>query len=312
MAALALFVACASAPQPAAARETPMIRMDSVYPGARRFAFRDWHGREIDVWLYRPARAGADAPVVFVMHGLQRDADRYLQEWAPVADAYGAVLIVPEFSNANFPGSAGYNLGGVFNRDGEPTPRANWSYSALEPIFDAVVQREQLTATAYLLYGHSAGGQFVHRFVMLGAGARMARAVAANPGWYTLPNTATDWPYGLHDGPPAPAPEQMFSAPLFLVLGDRDIDPNHRSLSREPSAMAQGAYRFARGQYFYGAARAAAAEANVPLNWGCLIAPGLAHDNALAARYAAQVLFGGALPTGGDCLTMPSLVPDAR
>jgi hypothetical protein len=242
------------------------------------------------------------------MHGLQRDADRYLQEWAPVADAYGAVLVVPEYSNTNFPGSENYNLGGVFDQNAAPQPRERWSYTAIEFIFDEVVRREQLSAANYLLYGHSAGGQFVHRFVMLGAGPRMSRAVAANAGWYTFPDDSANWPHGLRQGPPSPPPEEMFNAPLFLVLGDQDIDPNHRSLSRAPAAMAQGAYRFARGQRFYETARADADAANVALRWGCFIAPGLAHDNALAARYSAQILFGGALPVGGDCLTMPPLV----
>jgi poly(3-hydroxybutyrate) depolymerase len=236
---LILLGACASAP-PAAAREAAMLRADSVYPGARRFAFTEWPGAAIDVWLYRPAEAGADAPVLFVMHGVQRDADRYLREWAPVARAYGAVLVVPEFSRANFPGSAGYNLGNTFADNGAPIDRARWSYSAIEPIFDAVVAREGLTATRYLLFGHSAGAQFVHRFVMLGAGARLQRAVSANAGWYTYPDQATAWPYGLREGPSGPQPAAMFGAPLYLVLGDQDIDPNHRSLSREPAAMAVG------------------------------------------------------------------------
>lgn len=306
LAVLSLLLACMHAP-PAEARDAPMLRADSVYPGARRFEFNDWPGPALDVWIYHPESAGADAPVVFVMHGLQRDADRYLREWAPIAAHYHAMLVVPEFSRVTFPGAAGYNLGAVFDANGAPTPRERWSYSAIEPIFDAVARREQLSADTYLLYGHSAGAQFVHRFVMLGAGPRMSRAVAANAGWYTFPSNAIDWPFGLNNGPPAPAPRAMFAAPMFLVLGDQDIDPNHRALSHEPGAEAQGPYRFARGQAYYAAARAGAAEAGVPLGWGCFIAPGLAHDNALAARYAAQVLFGGALPTGGDCLTMPSL-----
>jgi poly(3-hydroxybutyrate) depolymerase len=286
----------------------PSDAMDVVYPGARRYEFSNWSGAPLRVWIFRSSRAGADAPVVFVMHGVQRDADRYLREWAPVAEAHGAVLVVPEFDAAAFPGAAGYNLGNTFDQSGAPVERRLWSYSAIEAIFDDVVLRERLNARRYYLFGHSAGGQFVHRFAMLGAGPRLERAVAANSGWYTLPSPEIAWPYGLEAGPPTPEARALFGAPLHLVLGEQDIDPNHRSLSREPGAMAQGEHRFARGQHFYAVARAQAAEEGVPLRWSCSTAPGLAHDNALAARYAADVLFGPEPAPSETCRQLPSLV----
>lgn len=278
-----------------------MEAADSVYPGARRYVFSNWAGAPLNIWIFRPASAGADAPVVFVMHGVQRDADRYLREWAPVAEAHNALLVAPAFDRVSFPGAEGYNLGNVFDRAGAPIARPLWSYSAIEAIFDDVVAREQLSATRYFLYGHSAGGQFVHRFVMLGAGPRLERAVAANPGWYTLPARDIDWPYGLGEGPPGAEPAAMFAAPLHLILGERDTDPDHPSLSRAPGAMAQGAHRFARGLHFYEGARRSASDAGVPLRWSCSTAPGLGHDNALAARYAAVVLFGPEPASHPDC-----------
>lgn len=307
---LALALAACAAGGAQAPPPSPTEAMDSVYVGARRFSFSNWSGAPLNVWIYRPETAGADAPVVFVMHGVQRDADRYLREWAPVAEAYGAVLVVPEFDRVAFPGAEGYNLGNTFTEDGTPVLRARWAYSALEAIFDEVVRREGLSASRYYLYGHSAGGQFVHRFVMVGAGARLERAVAANPGWYTFPVSDIAWPYGLGAGPQTPAPAAIFSAPLHLILGQEDTDPNHRSLSREPGAMAQGAHRFARGQRFYAAARAEAAAQHTPLRWSCSTAPGLGHDNALAARYAALVLFGPEPAAAETCQPLASLAPD--
>lgn len=283
---------------------TPDEAADETYPGARRFRFTAWPGPPLNVWLYRAADAGADAPVLFVMHGVGRDADRYLREWAPLAETHGAVLVAPEFSRDDFPGAANYNLGAVFDDSGAARPRHAWSYAALEPIFDAIVAREDLSATGYSLYGHSAGGQFVHRFALLGAGPRLERAVAANAGWYTFPDESAAWPFGLRDGPPAPEAEQRFAAPLHILIGDADNDPNHPSLSRSDGAMAQGPHRFARGQSFYAAARRAAAESGVALSWTCSIAPGLAHENGVAAHYAAPLLFGPAPRATGRCETL--------
>lgn len=304
--ALALPACAANTIVPAPAFEA----MDAVHPGARRYVFSAWSGAPLHVWTFRPSTAGADAPVVFVMHGVQRDADRYLREWAPIAEEHGAVLVVPEFDRTSFTGAEGYNLGNTFDQAGMPIERRLWSYSAIEAIFDDVVRRERLSATRYYLYGHSAGGQFVHRFVMLGAGSRLARAVAANPGWYTFPSTDIAWPFGLANGPPPPDARAMFAAPLHLILGEEDTDPNHQSLSRTPGAMAQGEHRFARGLRFYQAAREAAAQQQAPLGWSCSTAPRLAHDNALAARYAALVLFRPEPGSSETCQALPSLVID--
>ena len=39
----------------------------------------------------------------------------------------------------------------------------------------------------FLLYGHSAGGQVVHRLMTFGYSRRLEKVVAANCGSYTLP-----------------------------------------------------------------------------------------------------------------------------
>jgi hypothetical protein len=49
----------------------------------------------------------------------------------------------------------------------------------------------------YGLFGHSAGGQFVHRMVSFGFRDRVAVAVSANAGTYAMPDLTTPWPFGL-------------------------------------------------------------------------------------------------------------------
>ena len=75
-------------------------------------------------------------------------------------------------------------------------------------------------------------------------------------------------------------------------LGDKDIDPNHASLPRDPEAMAQGPHRFARGTAFFDALDAAAKRRPFRFAWRKVIVPGVAHDNAGMAVAAAEVLYG--------------------
>ena len=80
---------------------------------------------------------------------------------------------------------------------GQKIPRDAWSFTAIERAFDKAVALSGSTRSGYKLYGHSAGAQFVHRFIMFTGGPRVERAVAANAGWYTLPRKADTLPYGL-------------------------------------------------------------------------------------------------------------------
>jgi len=64
-------------------------------PGSKRLTVSDWGGAPITLWYLRGADAKADAPIVFVMHGVGRDADRYLAEWRDIALANDIVVVVP-------------------------------------------------------------------------------------------------------------------------------------------------------------------------------------------------------------------------
>ena len=40
-------------------------------------------GRHVTVWFFVPAEATPQTPIVIVMHGVQRDGERYLEDWIP-------------------------------------------------------------------------------------------------------------------------------------------------------------------------------------------------------------------------------------
>jgi poly(3-hydroxybutyrate) depolymerase len=247
---------------------------------------------KIPVWYYLPTGARADAPVLFVMHGLNRDADRYRNEWEPHAEKHGFVLLCPQFSNADFPGEDAYNFGNLLDKERRLRPRNQWSFRFLEPIFDAVRRSTGNRSERYHLYGHSAGAQFVHRYLLFMPQARIARAVAANAGVWAVPDLEVEYPYGLRGaGIDAAAHRKIFERPLIVLLGTADTDPNDENLRRTPQAMVQGPHRFARGQYFFATARRESAELGVPLAWRLATAPEIGHSNKLMTPFAVKALF---------------------
>ena len=123
--------------------------------------------------------------------------------------------------------------------------------------------------------------------------ARVTRAVAANAGWYTMPDPDIDFPYGLKGSPVGE--EQLIAAlglPVTLLLGDEDTDPKHPSLRRTPEVMTQGTNRFARGRAFFQAVRQYAANRGIPFKWQWATVPGAGHDNRLMAPAAVPYLLG--------------------
>lgn len=249
-------------------------------------------GHHLTVWYHRPAAASADAPVLVVIHGVGRNAEEYLQDWIEQADALKFMLVVPEFSKTEFPGEESFNSGNLFDAAGHLRPREQWSYSMIEPVFDAARARLGSTRNDYAIYGHSAGAQFVQRFLYFVPESRATRALAANAGWYMLPDLDRAFPYGLR-GTPADAAtlRRVFAFPLIVLLGEADTDSNHQSLRRTPEADEQGLFRFARGQFFYRFAQAVAAARDADFKWKLSTVPGVAHNNKAMAPHAARLLF---------------------
>ncbi len=256
-----------------------------------RFVLATPAGPMLPVWYQLPDQVAPDTPVVVVMHGVKRDADRYRDEWANLAQAYRMIVVVPEFSEADFPGSRGYNTGFLTRADGTPRPRALWSFGMIEPLFDAVRSRFGTQVPRYTIYGHSAGAQFVHRFVMFMPEARIEQAIAANAGWYTLPDPAIAYPYGTGSAPIAALSlTASLGQPLMVLLGTADNNPNASDLRTTPEANAQGPHRFARGQSFFAAGRAAATRLGTGFGWKLELVPGVGHQNGLMANAAARLI----------------------
>ncbi len=260
-----------------------LLVADSASAGESEWKFTGWAG---------PPVAVRTAPVVIVMHGASRDAPRYFEDWKALAAVQDFIVVVPFFSKHRFPGAERYNLGYVFDPDtGRERPREKWTFAAIEPLFDEVVRRVGSDQSAYTIYGHSAGGQFVHRFMYYEPRARARQFITANAGWYTLPDFGIEYPYGLRgSGIADDALAEIFSKQLVLLLGRDDTDSNADKLRKTPEAERQGPNRLARGITMYRVAKSYAEERDMTFNWKLLLVEGADHDNAKMAPAAATLI----------------------
>lgn len=261
-----------------------------------RFMFDDWSGKPIPVWAYVPT--GVDvtqAPILFMMHGAKRNPARYLLEWAPHAEERGFIVVAPEFSRKDYYGSRRYNQGNVWRKVDdtyEPRQEKDWSFSAIEPLFDHTVAALDSQQKSYTIYGHSAGSQFVHRFLYYKPEARVKRYLAANAGWYTLPDMDTSWPYGLKDSLVSEDDlKGSLGKNVIVLLGDKDIDMTSKSLRKTPEALAQGEHRYNRGVNFMRVAREQAKVLGVTTRWSAKTVEGVGHYNSGMAAAAAQFVY---------------------
>ena len=246
--------------------------------------------KPVMVYTYIPTSGKiANMPVLIAMHGAERKGMTGITCWSEFAERDGFIVISPQFTKEYYKEND-YQFGGVYDRKTkELKPEEEWTYSIIEPIFDYIKELTGNKAEKYNMQGHSAGGQFTHRYLIAKPNARVDRAVACNPGSWTWcnpdgtingsENTYT-WPYSVQ-GTPFADKEHLaafFAREFWVCIGDRDNDPEGKAVPRGEAAKAQGDHRFMRGQNFYAESKKVAEQMGVPFNWNISIVEGIGHQ----------------------------------
>ncbi len=267
-------------------------------PGERgTFTLNDGRGAvaaSMDVHFFQPSNFKPNGPVLVVVHGMNRNADGYRDYFTAAAHKYGALILAPEFNRENYRGSRRFNLGNMKRRSGETTPYSQWSFLVIDRVFEQARAQFGFKQRRYYLLGHSAGSQFVHRMILFSPSERMIAAIAANAGWYTLPDLTVEFPYGLKaTSADKKILRRAFRQNLTILLGKNDNNESHRSLRRTEEANAQGLHRLARGRYFYQRSKEAADQLGVPFRWRLKELPDVGHSGRDVAKPASDLLFRG-------------------
>ena len=243
-------------------------------------AYKKSERKSIKVWTYKPDSWKSQDRILFVMHGGGRNANDYLEAWKDIAEENNIFIIAPEFANKFSKYTTNdYQEGNLFTFFKTENPRAEWAFQVIENIFDHIKKTNGITNKKYNIFGHSAGGQFVHRMIMLMPEARIDKAIAANSGFYTIPEKDLDYPYGIKNTPVSDnSLKESFRKNLIVLLGENDNDPELGTFRETELAMQQGKHRLERGSFFFKKASNLAQERSWYFNWKIDTIQNVGHD----------------------------------
>lgn len=261
--------------------------------------------KTIGVYYHKPATFTAKSRVLLVLPGAGRNGGTYRDDWIEASEEHGVLILALEYPEDSYPNFWSYNLAGMISEveineartamvgytvNRNPT---TWIFADFDRIFAEVKDELGLEADTYDMFGHSAGGQILHRMVLFHPENNANRILASNSGWYTVPTFDGEFPFGLDNlmttGEGLGRP---FMADLVVFLGELDDENETRGhLVRSPEVDVQGISRIERGKHFYTTAKQAAEMLDSEFNWKIKVIPNVGHDHKRMSDAAADYLY---------------------
>ena len=252
--------------------------------------------KPIDVFYHIPDGEIKNFPILFSFHGNSRNASNYRNYWIEMANENKFMVFAPKFDDINFEGGDKYNLANIFDDGDNPSiesynPPELWSFSVIDELFDFIVSKVEGNQTNYNAWGHSAGAQFLHRFLLYLPNSKLNTGVISNAGWYTVPVKDFDFPYGIANSQLEDSTlVNAFSKKLYVHLGKNDTNPNSSGLRHNDVVDLQGLNRFDRGKFYFQRSSIKSESLNGTFNWEKIEVPDVDHNASLMALDALQYI----------------------
>ena len=252
--------------------------------------------------------------MLVVLPGAGRNSDDYRNAWIEWAECEGRVVAALGYPETHYD-LGGYQLAGLARQltvsgdvqrepsgvirvdDSQitviPEPDADrWLFADFDRVVAFVAARCGNTSQAFDLFGHSAGAQILHRMALARPLPRVRNILAANAGWYTLPDLNARLPYGLGGlGLSEAALRRALAAPLTVLLGgDDNHDAAGGTLLRTPMLDRRGTHRLARGRHFFDFGKRVASVLGCAFRWQKVEVPDVGHDFYRMSQAAAHQL----------------------
>lgn len=290
----------------------------TVPEGLGSFELPDLGSAGLTVHYVRPQSFTSSSPILLVLPGAGRNSDDYRDAWIDAACTSGTLVAALGYPQEQYDFAA-YNMGGTLTnlhfdnpsfaqasetattvtlndadiRFDVVTNRPDWIFDDFDRVFEHLVEMTASDQETYDIFGHSAGGQILHRFAIFAPRSKARVIIAANSGFYTFPDLSQVMPTGLKGtGLTETDLTHAFDTQLVLMLGALDnSDQAGGTLLHTPHIdQSQGLGRLDRGQRFYEHSRQEAERGEVAFQWQLQIIEGIGHDYRAMSAAAAEYL----------------------
>ena len=254
----------------------------------------------VQVFYHMPSVMDSTSRVLIVLPGAGRDGDQYRDAWSDVSESENIIVLSLKYSTETYD-FGGYHMAGMIDSVRydddfsfvQHDDQSSWIFSDFDRIFDMVVKDNTLSAESYDIFGHSAGGQILHRYVLFHHKSKADKVVAANSGWYTLPDTTLRLPYGIKNTIVNDVSlAKSYSKKLTILVGEKDNASETRGiLLQTPKANQQGAHRLERAHNFYNYNQSLSHSLNASYHWDLHVVSGVGHDYKKMSQAAGDILY---------------------
>ena len=265
-------------------------------PGEGVFTYADYApyaDKPIDVHYFIPSDGdAATMPILFVMQGADRGWTYLMKTWKQDAQKYRFIVVIPVFTKELYPVEE-YQEMGVYSEGGTLNAPERTAAILIDKMFERFRDEIGGRQEHYSFYGHSAGGQFIHRALLLHDSPYVERSVVGSPGWYTFPdNRGMRYPYGVTDLPYLNEDDlrRFVTSNAWVQVSDGDT-LRESFLRKTPEAELQGRNREERGKSFYASICKAAEDLGVENGWKFVEEHNIAHHSSGMGKRAVKYLF---------------------
>ena len=254
----------------------------------KQTTFAYWDKPDVEIFFITPEKINKDTKVIFVIHGNSRNAEDYLSAWIPHVINKNVIVAAPQFRKIDF---RYFFLLEMAESSGDVNRNKNeYINNSISLFFNFLKSKFSLTTETYKMFGHSAGAQFTHRYMLLSMDNRISNTVIANAGWYTF-LTDDEFPYGINNSPINISNKQIewfMSKKANLLIGSDDID--FKSVNSSKGANLQGLTRVDRAANYFDSLIMNAESRGYALRWNYRVLERVDHDFKKVTPYAAQIL----------------------
>ena len=254
----------------------------------KQSTFAYWDKPDVEIFYIAPEEINKDTKVIFVIHGNKRNAEDYLSAWVPHVLNKNVIVVAPQFNKKDF---RYFFLLEMAESSGKINTNKNeYINHSISLFFNYIKSKFSLSTQTYRMFGHSAGAQFTHRYMLLSRDNRISDSVIANAGWYTF-ITDDEFPYGIKNSPINISNERIkwfMSNKVNLLIGSDDL--GFQSVNSSKGANLQGLTRVDRAANYFDSLVMNAENRGYALRWNYRVLDRVDHDFKKVTPYAANIL----------------------